>query len=330
MMTRRGVLAALASGFALTGCSPAQTVEREWLIYTTLLKVRATASDHAAANEICQRVFETIQTNGPDYYGFGDGELSRANSALADGQAVTLSRRLYDLLNRAELWRQTSGGRFDPAVGGMVVAWGFDDLTRPQTSGVPNEAMIEQLVQATSGGYTLDETLRLASSDTSIRLDIGAIVKGALLAEAMAAVNTDECDRLVVDLGGDVAVRSTRKDAMFRIAVANPSGGPPSALLTLSSGEYVMTSGGYARYREIDGQRYQHIIDPRSGWPVAPAAATVIAEDPVHADAAATALVVGGPTEFSTVCDAMGVDKALLIDNLGTHLTTAAMRERLI
>ncbi|MEO0366034.1 MAG: FAD:protein FMN transferase [Pseudomonadota bacterium] len=330
MITRRSMLAGLASAIAVAGCTRAQSVEREWLIYTTLLKVRATAADQATANTCCQRVFDTIQTQGPDLYGFGDGELSRANTALSQGQSVELSDRLYDLLRRADVWRVASGGRFDPAVGGMVAAWGFDDLTRPQTGGVPDQAAIDRMIAATTTGYTFGGSRDLQSFDPAVRLDIGAIVKGALLAEAIAAVADNAVERLVVDLGGDVAVQSMAADDAFRVAVANPSGGPPSALLTMRSGEYVMTSGGYARYREIDGERYQHIIDPRSGWPVPPAAATVIGDDPVHADAAATALVVGGPKEFSAVCDAMGVDKALLIDNLGTHLTTASMRERLI
>ena len=116
--------------------------------------MRATAADQATANTCCQRVFDTIQTQGPDLYGFGDGELSRANTALSQGQSVELSDRIYDLLRRADVWRVASGGRFDPAVGGMVAAWGFDDLTRPQTGGVPDQAAIDRMIAATTTGYT--------------------------------------------------------------------------------------------------------------------------------------------------------------------------------
>ena len=91
-----------------------------------------------------------------------------------------------------------------------------------------------------------------------------------------------------------------------------------------------MTSGNYERFIEIDGKRYTHIFDPRTGYPVEhTASVTVVDTDPVLADAAATALLVGGPNEFDEIVAMMDLTYALLIDTQGDIRLTPAMAERL-
>ena len=89
------------------------------------------------------------------------------------------------------------------------------------------------------------------------------------------------------------------------------------------------TSGNYERYREYDGKRYQHIIDPRSGLP----AETIVSASVIHpngatADAAATALVIAGPEGWEAVARRMGVTQAILVDDQGTVYLTPQMQGR--
>jgi thiamine biosynthesis lipoprotein len=91
----------------------------------------------------------------------------------------------------------------------------------------------------------------------------------------------------------------------------------------------VVTSGDYERYFEFEGRRYQHIIDPRSGYPVRhTASVTVVHTDPILADAAATALVVAGIAEFDQTCAELGIQQAILIDSTGELRLTAGMKRR--
>jgi FAD:protein FMN transferase len=91
-----------------------------------------------------------------------------------------------------------------------------------------------------------------------------------------------------------------------------------------------MTSGDYERFFEFDGKRYQHILDPRTGYPVQQTvSATVVHEDAVLADAAATALIVAGATEFDETCELLGLDEALIVSASGDMRLTRAMQKRL-
>ena len=85
----------------------------------------------------------------------------------------------------------------------------------------------------------------------------------------------------------------------------------------------VFTSGSYERYYEYDGQVYHHILDPRTGYPARHTrSVTVIAEDPVLADAAATALFVAGPEHWTDIAASMNIQHVLLLDDKETVYLT--------
>ncbi|MFW5844876.1 MAG: FAD:protein FMN transferase [Planctomycetota bacterium] len=99
----------------------------------------------------------------------------------------------------------------------------------------------------------------------------------------------------VVDLGGDVRASGLRSDGEpWRVQIRDPF--RPEVLMEVAVSEHaVCTSGNYARFLEIDGHRFSHIIDPRSCWPAdAVPSATVIAPTAMQADIGATALSVLG------------------------------------
>ena len=90
-----------------------------------------------------------------------------------------------------------------------------------------------------------------------------------------------------------------------------------------------MTSGDYERFFEHDGKRYQHVLDPRTGYPVEhTVSASVVHGDPVLADAAATALLVAGAAEFEELCLSLGLDTALIVTTSGDLRLTRAMEKR--
>jgi thiamine biosynthesis lipoprotein len=102
------------------------------------------------------------------------------------------------------------------------------------------------------------------------------------------------------------------------------------ATLELGEDESVLTSGDYERFFMYDGKRYHHVLDPRTGYPAEGAmAATVICRGAAEGDAAATALVVAGPSEWQAVAHDMGIAQAMLIDGLGHIHLTEPLRPRL-
>ncbi len=109
------------------------------------------------------------------------------------------------------------------------------------------------------------------------------------------------------------------------MGVQDPSGGIAGGI-RVTGDVAVFTSGNYSRFRQDAEERYPHIIDPRTGWPVETvASATVIATDGTTADATATAIVVAGLADWVEVAADMGVDAAMVIDESGEIYATQAM-----
>ncbi len=333
-LTRRRLIGGLVAG-ALAGCSRAPAPERAtFLTFATEVNVTIYDSDTSRAQRAIAELQALYAVLNRDWYAWGDGELARINAALASTTQAPVSAELATLLERAAALSALSGGRFDPAVGNLVRLWGFDRFDKGQPPvALPGDEALAQALATNRGGFTLQRDSRGARLQTlrpGLVIDLGGIAKGAALALGMNALALSGVERALIDAGGDLFTMSQSDRSPFRIGLRDPRNNAVARRLRLLPGEAVMSSGDYARFWELDGQRYQHIIDPRNGLPVSAArAATVISTDPVLADAAATALIVGGRNDFSALCDAMGIDKALMIDNLGQELVTPPMRARL-
>ena len=102
------------------------------------------------------------------------------------------------------------------------------------------------------------------------------------------------------------------------------------ASIELAGDASVFTSGDYERFFEVDGKRYHHIIDPRSGWPAnKTTSVTVIHDNAAMADAASTALFVAGPDDWIEIARNMHIELVMLIDTDGIIHMTPAMQSRI-
>jgi thiamine biosynthesis lipoprotein len=163
-----------------------------------------------------------------------------------------------------------------------------------------------------------------------VKIDLGGIAKGALLEDGVALLEELGINDAIINLGGDLTVIGSVHQRRARVGIRSPTADSPIAFLDAASGETIVTSGNYERFVEIDGRRYTHILDPISGYPVThTASVTVVHKDALLADAAATAMMVGGADEFDVLCRAFDIEYALLIDASGEVHLTSGMRERI-
>lgn len=241
-----------------------------------------------------------------------ESELSRLSATAGSGEAVAVSDDLYYMLRRSVEFSLASGGAFDITVGPVVRLW-----RRARRRGErPDEARLAAAIEATGFRYIeLDDerqTARLTAAD--MRLDLGGIAKGYATDEALAVLRERGIRRALVDGGGDISLgeRPPGRDGWY-VAVVQPVAGAEGreddAEPRYLVGERlaVATSGDVFQYVEIDGVRYSHVIDPRTGEPTTtPMAITVIAEDGTTADALASAISVLGPAEGLALAERYG------------------------
>ena len=336
-LSRRGVLRGLAglAAIALVGCKnrPQKTTAR-FAQFGTLVDITIWDLPRPQAERAISRLRRDYAMLDRDWYAWGDGELGQINRTLQRAIEAPLSAPLGTLLQQSLQLSAASRGLFDMRIGPLVELWGFANApTTASGTAAPSDADIRAALDRSRLHVDVLNDRpgwRVRTEAPGVLLDIGGIAKGDILARGMARLTTEGVSKALIDAGGDVAVMDLQGSAAFRVGIRPAREGEALRLLELRHGETVTTSGDYARYRDIGGRRYAHIIAPRTGRPSEQArSATVVHEEAARADAAATALIVGGVAAFEAICDAMRVDTALLVDNQGQIRATPEMQARL-
>jgi len=255
--------------------------------------------------------------------------LTDLNRELAAGREATVDPFLLPLLQRSQALYRDSEGLFNPAIGRLIALWGFHADTLP-TGPPPNDKAIRALVAKHPGMDDLEfRGQRVRSRNRFVQLDLGGIGKGAAVEQALQRLHEYGIESAMVNAGGDLCVRSRPGTRPWRVGIAHPQGKGLLASLALGGRECVFTSGTYARYRRDNNRNYAHIIDPRSGWPVEHVVSvTVVHDDGITADAAATALAIAGPGHWREIARRMGIKHVLLVDSQGRIQITPSLVDR--
>ncbi len=224
-------------------------------------------------------------------------ELMRLVDRFAEGPAdpVEVSPDLFEILTRAESISRSTGGAFDVTAAPVIRQWrrAFREKKLPSAE---NLAKARERV-----GF---ERIRRIEHGRKIvlqpgtRIDLGAIAKGYAAAAALRTLKEHGVDRALVAVAGDIAVgHAPPGQSGWRVEVAglNPNTDPPLARLRLRDVS-ISTSGDAERFVEIEGRRYSHIVDPRTGLGVSRrASVSVISQDGSSSDAYSTSLYLLGP-----------------------------------
>jgi len=230
-----------------------------------------------------------------------DGELYRLNVRLARGEAaerpvpvgVDLGRALAVSLD----WAARTGGLFDPALAPLLdaVAAARPGLRPAETGDVDRRATALRaasvhLERRPDGGLAV-------RAPRGLRFDLGGIGKGIALDEAARILRRHGVQRAVLDFGGQVLVLDAQAAGPpLPVAIADPRDRSRPAVVVAVAAGSVATSGNAERGEAAAGALRGHIVDPRTGTPVASRASfTVLAPSATAADALATALAAGGP-----------------------------------
>jgi thiamine biosynthesis lipoprotein len=137
----------------------------------------------------------------------------------------------------------------------------------------------------------------------------------------------------LINIGGNVMALGTHGSRAWRVGIQHPRKPAPLATLELHDGEAVGTSGDYQRYFELEGKRYCHLIDPRTGYPVQGVQAVTILTHGEHAglqsDASSKPIFISGTAGWLAAAQKMQLSEVLLVDAQGMVHLTAAMQKRL-
>ena len=256
--------------------------------------------------------------------------VTDANSelyAINQTGSGTLTGKASSLMEQAlEICRRTDGA-LDLSIYPIVRAWGF-------TTGsyqVPDEAEIQALLplvdyrkiqyDAATGTVTLPE---------GMEIDLGSVAKGYAGQLAAQMLREHGVQSALLNLGGNVQTVGAKPDGSpWQIGIKDPQGEDAMMVLSVED-QAVVTSGGYERYFEQDGQTYWHIMDPSTGHPADSGliSVTIVGDEGVVCDGLSTALFVMGLEKAADLWAQSGDFEAVFVTASGEVYITEGLRDR--
>ena len=293
---------------------------REWLCMGTIAAVQCV--DHTQTEEVVnltEPIFAGIEKELSAWQ--TNSCLNILNHSAGNGLAIPVSPSVFRVLQVAVEASEASGGAFNPLLGPLLHAWGFNGATTPLTP--PDEVLLKALRPLTDWHAITCRVLPDGKTATvsllraGMSLDLGAIAKGFAVDQAWQCLLQAGYTNLLVDLGGNLRAIGEASPGRggWRTAIRSPFDRTTIiGSFLMHHGEAVATSGNYERFVEINGIRHAHILDGRSGYPVhGMASVTVIAPDAMTADLLSTTLFILGPHQGLSLlhrypgCDALWI-----------------------
>jgi len=321
--TRVGItqfMLSLVVALILTGCGGRKApppVEETWLTMGTFASItmrRAESNQVEACVSETTRCFEKLDRALSVY--LPESEISRLNSSTG---MVSVSWDTQWALQESVQYAEITGGTFDPTIAPLVRTWGFSGGSKPTE--LPPDDLIKEVLSETGYKHLTFEVpsvgvVLVGFDQPGMSIDLGGIAKGYAVDRAHDLLAKREPINALINLGGNIrCLGQAAKRRPWRIGVRNPFDGTTMlGSLSLESGMSVATSGNYERFVTLNGKRYAHIIDPRTGYPVeGMAGVTVLSPRATEADVLSTALFVGGVDGAAAILAKLPNSQALLV-----------------
>jgi len=291
---KKSVLFVLLLSFVfIFGCAKEQGYKGARLVMGTVWEITA-YGDKAACLEAIEEAFKEVERVSKVFSIFDENSEVSIINKTAGISKIKLSDEAYDLIGKSIYFSEISGGVFDITITPLMRMWGFVDR-KPR---VPTDEEIKRALDLV--GYeniVLDEkTKEISFKKNGVELDFGAIAKGYGVDRAVLVLKKYGIQSALVNGGGNIyCIGAPPGKNFWNIGIKDPLTQDRILKTIELKDQAVATSGGYENYFIINGKKYCHIIDPRTGMPCEGIlSATVIAEDATTADALSTACFVLG------------------------------------
>jgi thiamine biosynthesis lipoprotein len=299
------------------------TVTDSRLTLGTIVEITLVGTDKQALDDALAAAFARISEIEKVTDRFtADSEISAINRAKGPGP-IPVSAEMIKILTLSQKISEMTRGAFDVTVAPIVDAWGFDVGGR-----LPSPEEIERARKRVDyHRLVIDEetgTIRLA--DDTVRLDLGGIAQGYAAGEAEKVVRARGVTSGVINISGDITVIGDKQGQPWRIGVQDPRNTDNLCAVVKARDIAIVTSGDYERCFFVDGVRYHHILDPKTGYPARGCASvTVVTRDVALADGLSTAIFVLGPEAGADLARSLvGVDVLIVTDD-GRRITTPGL-----
>lgn len=313
---------------------PPQLVEQESFVFGTRVQILIAGVPEPEARAAAAQALREFDRLHRVYHAWEPSRLTAVNAAFARGESIRVDPEMRAFLQEAQSLAERGRYRFDPGIGRLIALWGFhtDDFQakRPDAGDLAawktHPASIAQL------RFEGEDVVESASP--ALALDFGGYLKGVALDRAAEILKRQGIRNALINIGGNVMALGDKAGVPWKVGIQHPRAPGPLATLELRDGEAIGTSGDYQRFFEVDGERFSHLIDPKSAAPVRHTRAVTVLIPPgpragTLSDALTKPIFIAGPQEWQTAAREVRADQVLRIDADSGIQVTAALNARL-
>ena len=324
----------LVGALLVAACSRTPLQEQQAYVFGTRVEVLVVSADPERGRTAIASVLREFDRLHRAYHAWQESELTALNQAIISGRPHQVEPELAELIREAQALSQQGERLFDPGIGRLVRLWGFHaDEFKAE---LPPAADIAAWLAAGPGIADLTVTGRTISSrNPQVALDFGGYLKGVALDRAAAIPRSQGIANALINIGGNVIALGSKDGRKWRVGIQHPRRPGAMATVELADGEAIGTSGDYQRFFEVDGKRYPHLLDPRTGYPVDHTQAVTVlipagARAGTLSDAASKPIFIAGPGDWREMAKKMEIALVMRVDRDGRVFVTEALSRRLV
>ncbi len=317
----------------LAACGRVSLQEQQAYVFGTRVEVLVVGDDPALGRQAIASVLREFDRLHRAYHAWQESELTALNLAIFEGRPQQVSDELANLIRESQELAKQGQYLFDPGIGQLVKLWGFHSDEFKAV--LPPEADLKRLIAAHPSIKDLSlNGNTVTSRNKAVALDFGGYLKGVALDRAANILRQQGISNALINIGGNVMALGSKEGRPWRVGIQHPRQSGPLATVELADGEAIGTSGDYQRFFELDGKRYPHLLDPRSGYPAnqTQAVTILIPAGPkagTLSDAGSKPIFIAGPETWRQLARQQQLEFVLRIDQSGQIEATEKFAERL-
>ena len=296
--------------FLITGCSPKPIrYEETKFLMGTEINIIVVGNNRAIIRSAAQAGFRELSRIEDIMSAYKpDSELCSLNKT---GEQEVSKELLY-VINKARYISELSNGTFDITCKPLIDLW----HNARKTNKVPDAQNILDALSTVGYRDISIKNNNVKFNKVGMKIDLGALAKGYAVDMAMELIENYAIKGALIDAGGDIRAIGKREDGkLWNIGIKHPREKDKIIGLIDLKNSAVATSGDYERFFMLNGKRYSHIIDPRTGYPVDNqiVSVSVLSKDCLTCDSLATAVTVLGEKRGIELIEKLKGVEALII-----------------
>jgi len=299
-----------------------KTIKRTKILLGTVVEIQVRDADEQKAEDAITKAFAEVKRIDDLFTTYNEASPVWKINNSAD-TIINIDSEIYNLIVLCDSITKLSNGSFDVSLDNLTKVWGFY-TDNPQ---LPTKAEIDSALL--NSGW---QNIILLGENKIIKkgkvgLNFGAIAKGYAVDKAIDVLKKQGIKEALVNAGGEISVIG--KD--WIVGVQHPREINSIIIKIKLDGFTVATSGDYEQYFEVDGKRYHHILDPKTGYPSKGLqSVTIINKSNSIADALATAVFVMGKANGTKLIETLDDTEAMIIDDNGKIFYSSGFEKFLV